>query len=256
MSLSGKTAVVTGAAMGIGRAMVEILLKNGAKVAMLDINKAAGENLKEEMDKQYDSAKTVFLVCDVESDEQFKAAFQKTTDTFGGTDILCNNAGILNETAWEKTISVNLTGVIRGTYLAMEQMNKQSGGQGGVIINTSSLAGLGPFPSFPVYTATKHAVVGFTRAMAAASVLSGYGVRLNTLCPGFVQTDLITNIQSKLVQFSHLMDATQQLVDKIGIISVSQVAECLLELLTDETKNGEALMVFKTGKTYATFPSI
>ncbi|XP_028322754.1 15-hydroxyprostaglandin dehydrogenase [NAD(+)]-like isoform X2 [Gouania willdenowi] len=233
-----------------------VLCKSRVWVAMLDINKAAGENLKEEMDKQYDWDKTVFLVCDVESDEQFKAAFQKATDTFGGIDILCNNAGILNEAEWEKTISVNLMGVIRGTYLAMEQMNKQSGGQGGVIINTSSLAGLQTFPSFPVYTATKHAVVGFTRAMAAASVLSGYGVRLNALCPAFVHTNLTSDIQSKLGQFSHLMDGTQQLVDKYGITSVSQVAECLLELLTDETKNGEALMVFKTGKTYATFPSI
>lgn len=255
MAVEGKVAVVTGAAMGIGRAMTEILLKNGAKVALLDVNETAGKSLIEALNKQYGQERTLFLNCNVESEKQVKAAFQTTAETFGGIDILCNNAGIFDETTWEKTVSINLMGVIRVAYLAMEHMSKLSGGRGGVIINTASMAGIGPLPSCPVYTATKHGVVGFTRAMGAASTASGYGIRFNALCPGFVQTELFSAIPSKLGQFSHLADVTQQLVDKVGILTVSEIAESILELLTDETKNGEAYVVFPKGKQYVTFPS-
>ncbi|CAJ1063663.1 -hydroxyprostaglandin dehydrogenase [Notolabrus celidotus] [Xyrichtys novacula] len=253
MSLDGKVAVVTGAALGIGKAMTEILLQNGAKVALLDVNETAGKSLCEALMKQYGQEKTLFLSCDIQSEEQTKAALKKTSEVFGGIDILCNNAGILNENTWEKTVSINLMGVIRSTYLALEHMNKLNGGRGGVIVNTASMAGLGPLPSCPVYTATKHGVVGFTRAMAAASSASGYGIRVNAVCPSFVQTELFANILDKLGQFSHLADATKGMVEKFGTLSVSQVAECLLELVTDETKNGEALVVTPQMKKYMTF---
>lgn len=256
MALNGKVAVVTGAAMGIGKAMTQMLLRNGAKVALLDVNETAGKNLMEALEKQYGQERTLFLICDVESEEQLKAAFQKTAETFGGIDILCNNAGILNEGAWEKTVSINLMGTIRGTYLALEHMSKLSGGRGGVIVNTASLAGVGPLLSCPVYTATKHGVVGFTRAMAAASVLSGYGIRFNALCPGFVLTELFSSITAQLGQHCQLVDATKQLVEKVGMSTVDEVAESLLELLTDETKNGEALLVFQQKRQYATFLSL
>ncbi|XP_059207597.1 15-hydroxyprostaglandin dehydrogenase [NAD(+)]-like isoform X2 [Centropristis striata] len=255
MALNGKTAVVTGAAMGIGKAMTEILLKNGAKVVLLDVNETAGKNLKEALDKEYEQERTLFLNCNVESEEQFKAALQKSTESFGGIDILCNNAGIMNEAMWEKTVSINLMGVIRGTYLALEHMSKLSGGRGGVIVNTASVAGIGPLLSCPVYTATKHGVVGFTRAMAEASTASGYGIRFNAICPSFVQTELFSGPLSRLGQFIHLAPAIHAFADKIGLLNVSEVAEALLELVTDETKNGQALMVTPRGKEFVAFPS-
>ncbi|XP_058483563.1 15-hydroxyprostaglandin dehydrogenase [NAD(+)]-like [Solea solea] len=250
MSLSGKVAVVTGAVMGIGKAMTEKLLQSGAKVALLDMNETEAESLMQVLTKQYGQERVLFLHCDVEQEEQVKAAFQKTMDTFGGIHILCNNAGILNESTWEKMISVNLVGVIRATYLVLEHMNKLKGGQGGVIVNTASLAGIGPLTSCPVYTASKHGVVGFTRAMSAASALSGYGVRINCLCPGFVQTGLFSNIPARLGPFSHLKDGTQLLVEKFGIVNMSQVVEAFFELVTDETKDGEALLVFQQERKY------
>eukprot|EP00064_Thunnus_orientalis_P015057 superscaffoldBa00002723_g15106 len=239
MALNGKIAVVTGGALGIGKAMTEILVRNGAKVALLDVNETAGKSLMEDLNKQHGQERALFLSCNVESEEQIKAAFQKVTETFGGIDIICNNAGILNENEWEKTVAINLL----------------KGGRGGVIVNTASIAGLGPLLSCPVYTATKHGVVGFTRAMAMASTVSGYGIRFNALCPGFVQTDLFTAISSNLGRYSNLADATKQLVDKTGILIASTVAECLLELVTDETKNGDALMLLPKGKSYVTFPT-
>ncbi|CAB1418860.1 unnamed protein product [Pleuronectes platessa] len=255
MALNGKIAVVTGAALGIGKAITEILLQNGAKVVLLDVNDNAGTSLKESLDKQHGRERTLFLNCDVESEEQLKVAFQKTVQTFGGVDILCNNAGILDEGAWEKTVSINLVGVIKVTYLALELMNKLNGGRGGVIVNIASMAGLGPFECCPVYTATKHGVVGFTQAMAAASTASGYGIRFNALCPGLVQTDLFTHMIDRLGQFSHLADIIAKPAEK-GALNVSEVAECFLELVTDATKNGEALMVTPSFKKYRTFPPL
>ncbi|RVE64232.1 hypothetical protein OJAV_G00144530 [Oryzias javanicus] len=255
MALTGKSAVVTGAALGIGKGLSEVLLQNGAKVALLDVKESAGQSLVESLNQQHGTGSALFLKCDVESEEQLKAAFQKATETFGGIDILCNNAGIMNEATWEKAVSINLMGVIRATYIALEHMSKLNGGKGGVIVQTASLAGLGPFPSCPVYTATKSGVVGFTRAMAAASAVSGYGIRFNALCPTFVQTEMITNIPARLGQFSHLNEVAEQLKEKLGVLSVSDVAESLLELVTDETKNGEALMILTKGKAYMQFPS-
>ncbi|KAM8897947.1 15-hydroxyprostaglandin dehydrogenase [NAD(+)] isoform 2-T2 [Spinachia spinachia] len=255
MSLIGKFAVVTGAAMGIGRGVTEVLLQNGATVALLDLDKTAGKRLKDVLDRDFAPERTLFLGCDVESEGQIKAALQKTTEAFGGIDILCNNAGILNEAAWEKAVSINMMGAIRGTYLALEHMSKLSGGRGGVIINMASMAGLGPLPSCPVYTATKHGVVGFTRAMAAVSEASGYGVRFNVVCPGFVQTDLFSAVKTNLGRFSHMGDATEQLVQHLGVISVSDVAQCVLEMVTDETLSGRACCVSPKGREYVDFPS-
>ncbi|XP_023268859.1 15-hydroxyprostaglandin dehydrogenase [NAD(+)]-like isoform X1 [Seriola lalandi dorsalis] len=203
-------AVVTGAALGIGKAITEILLQNGAKVVVLDVNETPGKSLKEDLDKQYGQERTLFLNCDVESQEQIKAALQKTVETFGGIDIL-------NESEWKKTVSVNLTGVMKVAYLALEHMNKLTGGRGGVIVNTASIAGLAPVLCCPVYTATKHGVIGFTRAMAAVSAASGYGIRFNAICPGLVQTDLFSTILDRLRQFSHLADEIKKYAD-MGVL--------------------------------------
>ncbi|XP_059911840.1 15-hydroxyprostaglandin dehydrogenase [NAD(+)]-like [Gadus macrocephalus] len=254
MALEGRTAVVTGAAQGIGRSISEILLKNGAKVALLDVAEATGTTLKKSLDGQYGPERTLFIPCDVQSQQQFKAALQKVVETFGHLDIFCNNAGIANENDWEKTVSINLMGVVRGSYLALEHMNKLSGGQGGVIINIASLAGLGPLPGAPIYTATKHGVVGFTRAMAETSKRSGYGVRFNTICPDFAKTDILNYLDSTatLGQFAHLADPTRKFVEQHGLLDVSQVSEAFLQLVFDETKDGASLMVLLKGSQYYT----
>lgn len=241
--------------MGIGRAISEKLLQNGAKVALLDINETAGKSLIEALQKTYGGEKTLFISCDVTSEEQVKAAFQKAIQTFGGIDILFNNAGMVDESLWEKTVTTNFVSVIRGTYLAMDHMNKLNGGRGGVIIITSSLAGVIAIPSCPVYTATKHGLIGFTRSIAAASQASGYGIRFNALCPGAVQTQMFTEAPSRLGRYSHLQKEIDQLTEQLGVINPSEVAEAVLEMVTDETKNGEAMCVDKKGKRYLTFPS-
>ncbi|XP_064205800.1 15-hydroxyprostaglandin dehydrogenase [NAD(+)]-like isoform X1 [Anguilla rostrata] len=258
MALSGKIALVTGASQGLGKGFSDVLLKNGAKVALLDVNETAGKNAKADFDKEYGEDSTIFLTCDVTSYEHLKDAFQKTIEKFGRIDIVSNNAGIVDETNWEKTVEVNLNGVIRGTYLALQHMKKGSGGggEGGVIINTSSMAGLGPLLTSPVYTASKHGVVGFTRAMAEASSVSGYGVRINAFCPSFVKTpilDFMTN-EKAAGQLGHLQHLSDKILAKTGILEVPAVAERFLQLVTDEEKNGAVMMVTQECTAYMNFP--
>uniref|UniRef100_A0A3P9LPT5 15-hydroxyprostaglandin dehydrogenase [NAD(+)] n=1 Tax=Oryzias latipes TaxID=8090 RepID=A0A3P9LPT5_ORYLA len=245
MSLGGKVAVVTGAAKGIGKAIAEIFLQNGAKVVLLDVDEPTGKRLKNGLDQQFGEERSLFMKCSVEF-WCVQTALQSTIDTFGSINILCNNAGILREGDWEKTISINLGGVIRMTYAALEHMNKLSGGQGGVVVNTSSVAGLDPLPSCPAYSATKHGVVAFTRAMAvsidAASRASEYGIRFNVVCPVRVQTDISSP------QFLKTLDSSPT------CLVPSEVAECVLDLVTDEVKNGETVLLSQSGRKYLTFP--
>ncbi|RXN04760.1 15-hydroxyprostaglandin dehydrogenase [NAD(+)]-like protein [Labeo rohita] len=256
MDLKDKVAVVTGAAQGLGRSFVEILLKNGSKVALIDVNKSLGDELKSTLDQEYGRDRTEFFTADVTSEEDLKGALEKIVKTFGRIDILCNNAGIINEKHWEKTIAVNLGGVVRGTYLALEHMKKENGGNGGVIINISSMAGLGPLPVAPIYTATKHGVVGFSRAMAAVSKLADYGVRINILCPWFVKTSLLSSLNSEdyIERFLPLKAMSETMIQKHGCLEADVVAKAFLVLVKDESKNGDALMIDPEGAVFISFP--
>ncbi|KAL2094776.1 hypothetical protein ACEWY4_009495 [Coilia grayii] len=257
MALSGKVAVVTGGAQGLGKGFAEILLKNGAKVSLFDVNEDLGKATTAAFEKEFGTDNVLFYVCDVTSEKQFKDAFQRTVQTFGGIDIVCNNAGIINEVDWEKTVDINLSGVIKGTYLAMDHMKKENGGRGGVIINIASLAGLGPFPTCPVYTATKYGVVGFSRAMAMASVAAGYGVRINMLCPTFVRTALLNTLklEEQCGQFQKLLEVNKTFLESFGILEVSDVVKAFENLVLDESQNGAAVIVKTEGFHYVKFPT-
>ncbi|XP_028838419.1 15-hydroxyprostaglandin dehydrogenase [NAD(+)]-like [Denticeps clupeoides] len=257
MALDGKVAVVTGAAQGLGKAFAEILLQNGAKVALLDVNEKEGKSTKAAFEAEFGASRTLFHVCDVSSEEVFKDAFQKTVQHFGRVDIFCNNAGITNEVSWEKTIEINLKGVVRGTYMALEHMKTENGGGGGVIINVASMAGVVHLAGAPIYTATKHAVVGFSRAMAEFSAAAGYGVRICMLCPAFVRTDILNALKEKdkLGEFFRLKHLTENLLDVAGLMETSDVAKVFLQMLLDDSKNGAALLVTPRGAAYVDFPA-
>uniref|UniRef100_A0A671KKB1 15-hydroxyprostaglandin dehydrogenase [NAD(+)]-like n=1 Tax=Sinocyclocheilus anshuiensis TaxID=1608454 RepID=A0A671KKB1_9TELE len=181
---------------------------------------------------------------------------EKIVKTFGRIDILCNNAGIINEKHWEKTIAINLGGVVRGTYLALEHMKKENGGNGGVIVNISSMAGLGPLPMAPIYTATKHGVVGFSRAMAAVSKLANYGVRINILCPWFVKTNLLSTMNSEkhIGSFFPLKGIAETMMQNRGCLEADVVAKAFLVLVKDESKNGDVLMIDPDEAVFVSFP--
>ncbi|ESO86972.1 hypothetical protein LOTGIDRAFT_128222 [Lottia gigantea] len=192
MNLSGKVALVTGAAQGLGKAFSESLLSQGAKVCLADVKVQQGKTTAAEFQKTFGNDSAFFEKCDVSIADDVTNVFKKVKSKYGQIDILVNNAGIANETHWRKMVDINLVSVIQGTQLGIEYMSKEYGGNGGVIINVSSSAGLVPVFITPVYCAVKFGVVGFTRSVAVnPRNRSTSGIRFCCLCPAFTDTDII-----------------------------------------------------------------
>lgn len=177
--LSGKVALVTGAAKGIGRAIAVRFAAEGAKVVVSDVDDGAAQSVVDEI-----GAAAAVDHCDTSDEAQVKAAIAHTIAEFGALDILVNNAGIGGAAEWDKTIAVNLSGVYYGLKHGVEAMSAR----GGSIVNLSSMLGLisVPFPPVEGYTAAKHGVVGLTKHYATN--YGARGVRVNCINPGWIRT--------------------------------------------------------------------
>ncbi|XP_029114993.1 15-hydroxyprostaglandin dehydrogenase [NAD(+)] [Scleropages formosus] len=245
MALCGKVALITGGAQGIGRAVAEALLMSDCRVSLVDLNRNVGEESKTKLDAEFGEEKSLFIQCDVTDSGALQDAFKRTVERFGRLDVVINNAGINNEKNWEKTIQVNLTSVIKGTYLGLDYMSKEHGKEGGVIINVSSMAAFLHSPHQPVYTATKHGVIGFSRALADAAELGNYGVRINVLCPAFVDTPLLQTVsqEDNMGKFVKFKDDFKQRMDKFGVLKPSLIAEGMMRIITDESLNGAVMKI-------------
>lgn len=250
MSLQGKVAIVTGAAQGLGRAFSEILLKNGAKVMLSDVNKANGEKTLSELRSQFGQGQADFVKCDVTSQKEIDAMFAAAKSKLGGIDIVVNNAGVgIEGDKWELTIDINVKGTIKGTTTALNHLRKDKGGKGGVIVNVASMAGLNPNPCGPVYGASKAAIIMFSQCWAMNPDVSGNGVRINVLAPAFADTDMVR--QLKEGSGVNRPEMAAKIIDMVGVMKVEDVAAALLELITDESKTSAVLKISaKTGKTY------
>jgi NAD(P)-dependent dehydrogenase (short-subunit alcohol dehydrogenase family) len=189
----GKVAFVTGGASGIGRALCEELAARGAEVVVADRQAALAEEVARGIRGHGGRASACELdVCDAEA---FRKAAASTIAKSGQIDYLFNNAGIAvgGEVAnykaadWDDVIDVNLRGVAYGVSAVYPHMMSRGRGH---IVNTASVAGLLPPPEAVSYTATKHAVVGLSRALRIEA--SRYGVRVSALCPGVIRTPILT----------------------------------------------------------------
>ncbi|XP_033754831.1 15-hydroxyprostaglandin dehydrogenase [NAD(+)]-like [Pecten maximus] len=252
MHIQGKVALVTGAAQGLGYAFVRALLDKGAKICFCDINTNQGEATLRELSEKYGADNVMFRRCDVTVQEEMEELFKATKDRYGRIDIVCNNAGMGGETypQWEKVVDVNIKGMTRGSFIAFEYLRNDKGGNGGVIVNISSAAGLSVNPMSPVYCATKSAIIALSRSLAVNEEVQKCGIRVNTLCPSFADTDLVRQI----APFSlHEDDQTKsentakvtKFLSAHGIMTTETVAASFIELVTDETKNGAVLRVSK-----------
>uniref|UniRef100_A0A8D7ZEN5 15-hydroxyprostaglandin dehydrogenase [NAD(+)] n=1 Tax=Leptochiton asellus TaxID=211853 RepID=A0A8D7ZEN5_9MOLL len=243
MKIQGCVAVVTGGASGIGKATCQTLAAKGAKVCIVDVNGTQGKEAADELTLSYGAGNILFAQADISCQEQFKGAFDKVKSTFGRVDVLVNNAGIVNEVDWRTVVNVNLVGTISGTTLAVEYMGKKNGGSGGVIINIGSIIGLSPGDShiFPTYASTKAAVIANTLSWSANPRLKEEGFRFNVVCPHIVDTPLIHNItQESYIDIAADIVAGFKAGEKIKPSSVAQV---ILELIEDDTKNGVIMKV-------------
>jgi NAD(P)-dependent dehydrogenase (short-subunit alcohol dehydrogenase family) len=188
--LSGKVAIVTGGASGIGRATVELFVAEGAKVVIADVDAERGGALAEEL-----GANAVFQKTNVANQAEVQALVDTAVSKFGGLHIMFNNAGIMPPTAlrfldldfsdFRKVMEVNLLGVMMGSQFAARHMAKNGGGS---IINTSSIAGIVAGYGFWDYRASKAAVANFSASIAID--LAEYNIRVNTIVPGHIRTEM------------------------------------------------------------------
>ncbi|KAG7200434.1 hypothetical protein KM043_017884 [Ampulex compressa] len=239
MQIKEKRAIVTGGASSLGLAFSKELLRNGASmVVLIDIRQSEGERAVEYLNAEFGRNRALFLCCDVTQNSAFDATFKDAVATLGGLDILVNNAGVIDETDFAKTIDVNVTAVIRGTLLGIQQMQKDSGGRGGVIINLSSVAGLHSLSRLPVYSATKHAVVSFSRSFAQPYHYQRTGVRIIVLCPGSTQSLNAKNVENDLSDTEILQKFQPQRVETVahGLIYVIRCAQNGSVWVSEEAK--------------------
>jgi meso-butanediol dehydrogenase/(S,S)-butanediol dehydrogenase/diacetyl reductase len=194
MRFSGKVAVITGGASGIGAATARRLHDEGAAVLIADLNDPLGEALALELGE----ARALYRHVDVSNWEDVQAMVEGAVAAFGRLDILFNNAGIgaplattpdLAVEEWRRVIDIDLTGVFHGCKAAIPVMKAQGGG---AIINTASASGLAGDYSFTAYNAAKGGVVNYTRAAGIDHARDG--VRINAVCPGPVDTPIIAGI--------------------------------------------------------------
>ncbi|KAJ9705012.1 hypothetical protein PVL29_003183 [Vitis rotundifolia] len=240
----GLSALVTGGASGIGKAISLALGEKGIFVTVVDFSEERGKEVASLVEKEnakfhpklgFPSA--MFIRCDVTNTRELAAAFKKHLATYGGLDICVNSAGIgtsepfhkdqtENSGLWRRTINVNLVAVIDCTRLAIQTM--QAAKKPGVIINMGSASGLYPMYVDPIYSASKGGVVLFTRSLAP---YKHHGIRVNVLCPEFVQTEMGSIVGSK---FIGLMG---------GYVSMEMVVKGAFELISDEKKAGSCLWI-------------
>lgn len=181
MGLEGKVAIVTGAASGIGRAVAQAFVRERAHVIAADIEICDIDGVAPAR-------------CDVTKPAQVEALVARAIDEFGRLDCAVNNAGIegarapvaeYDDAEWARVVNVNLSGVFFCMKHELRAMTRQGNG---AIVNVSSIFGMRGAAEAPAYTATKHAVIGLTRA--AALEVATHGVRVNAVCPGYVLTPM------------------------------------------------------------------
>lgn len=185
--LDGKVAFLSGAARGIGGATARLMASAGARIAIGDVLDEPGSKLAKEIDGLY-------VHLDVTQEASWAVAMDATVKKFGKLDVLVNNAGIFNgkgvEDAtldeWQRLVAVNLTGVVLGTRAALPHLKKSRGN----IVNLASIAGLVGSQLDPLYSLTKGGVTTFTKSTALEFGRKGYGIRVNSIHPGVIDTDM------------------------------------------------------------------
>jgi NAD(P)-dependent dehydrogenase (short-subunit alcohol dehydrogenase family) len=234
--LLGKVALVTGGSSGIGKASALAFAREGAKVVVSDINVAGGEETARLI--QEAGGEALFIKADVSQAAEVEALVKQTVETYGRLDCAYNNAGIVStveafglaihdypEAVWDRVLSVNLKGVWLCLKYECAQMLQQGGG---AIVNTASIWVVVGAPGVSAYVASKHAVVGLTRA--AALEYATKGIRINAVNPGTIRTPLLDPFIAAVPDLEATFTA-QHPVGRIG--RPDEVAEAVVWLCSD-----------------------
>ncbi|RAI93720.1 NAD(P)-dependent dehydrogenase (short-subunit alcohol dehydrogenase family) [Paenibacillus pabuli] len=235
MRLQDKVAVVTGAGSGMGKAIATLYAQEGAKVVVSDINEASAQTVAEEI--KANGGEATFVVANVAKEEDIQNLIDTTVNTYGTVDILVNNAGIMDsmepagdivDDKWERIFAINTTSVMRATRKVLPIFLEK---QKGVIVNIASAGGLHGARAGAAYTASKHAVVGFTKN--TGFMYAQQGIRCNAIAPGGVET----NIASTMTNINHFGASRQQLGMAINPRAgkSEEIAQVALFLGSDES---------------------
>jgi NAD(P)-dependent dehydrogenase (short-subunit alcohol dehydrogenase family) len=247
MEIAGQTALVTGSASGIGRATALLLAEKGASLFLVDLDSTGLDETKRLVEQAGGQAKSATI--DVSDKQMLESAFVEAKEWKGAPRIVINNAGIATgrpgfphvpPEQWQKVVDVDLSAVMYGVQLAVEGMKET----GGAIVNTASMAGLYAWAGEPIYSASKAGVVFLTRALAPLN--EQYGIRVNCVCPGLVDTPLVR----RGIEASE-DEEVKKAFETIPMIDPRQVAEGMVSLIEDDTMVGQALMILLEGNVIA-----
>ena len=242
--LAGKTAVITGASAGIGRAAALVFAGEGARLVLAARRGNEGEETADMVRRSGGSA--VFVAAYVSKREHVERVFDECLRTFGPVDCAFNNAGVEGlpntltadylEDDWDRLVAVNLKSV----WLCMKHEIRQMAGRGGSIVNNASILGLVGGSSTAPYTASKHGVVGLTKAVALEYARDG--IRVNAVCPGYVHTPMVDRLTA--VNPNHIANAIRsEPVGRLG--APEEIAEAAAWLCSDAASfvTGHAMAV-------------
>ena len=244
--LSGRTALVTGGAQGLGEGMAQALARAGARVMVADVQDEAGSTVAKSLGEAHG-----FVHLDVTQESDWEAAVARTVEELGGLDILVNNAGIeitslvteVEPDQIRRMLEVNVLGTTLGLKHGLRTMRPGgAAGNGGSIVNVASVAATIAFPGISVYSATKSAVDRLTRVAAMESGKLGYGVRVNCIYPGLVPTAMgagLANDVAELGLFGSPQEAVAAVIDltpagRLG--EVADMADVVVFLASDESR--------------------
>ncbi|KAL7641377.1 UNVERIFIED_CONTAM: hypothetical protein RMT77_008517 [Armadillidium vulgare] len=254
MDFKNKIVLITGGAGGIGVALGRLFLEKGAKVCLSDVNVSQGEKVVNDLQKEFGEKNIIISKCDVTNDKDFEASFDACEKEFGKVDILCNNAGTASKD-FKTSMEINVGGVVRGTEIGIKRMGKQNGGKGGFVINTASVLGISSSPVAPLYSASKAAVVLYTRDAGHEFHFDYNGVYVLCVCPGIVDTPLVS--KENLIEGCY-NSYTLKLLPQFQTsqrIRPRDVAEAFIKIIEDR-QPGSVLVVEHGTKPYYIPPAI
>ena len=195
--VKNKVAIVTGGASGLGKSSAILLAREGAKIVITDVDDENGTKVVQDINN--DGGEAIFIKQDVSKEEEWKMVIETTIKTYGKLHIVANSAGIgiggtvedVTLDDWKNLIDVNLHGTFLGTQYGIKGMKDT--GEGGSIINFSSIEGLIGDPNLPAYNASKGGVTIFTKSAALHCAKQGYKIRVNSIHPAYIWTPMVEN---------------------------------------------------------------